>query len=62
MSQPITVYDTRTGEKVILHAPSWVEQQVAAGVYSYEPVNVEKPTAKRGRKPKTNEPDNTGAA
>ena len=62
MSQPIEVYDTKTGEKVMLYSPKWVEEQVAAGAYSYEPVTVEKPTAKRGRKTKASEPDNTGAS
>ena len=59
MSQPITVYDTKTGERVTLHAPTWVEEQVQAGVYSYEPVTVEKP--KRGRKAK-DESANSGAS
>lgn len=56
MSQPITVYDTKTGEQVTLYSPKWVEEQVQVGVYSYE-----KPTPKRGRKTKASEPDNTGA-
>ena len=56
MSQPIEVYDTRTGKKVTLYAPTWVEEQVQAGVYSYE-----KPTPKRGRKTK-NESDDTGTS
>ena len=57
MSQPIEVYDTKTGEQVTLYSPKWVEEQVAAGVYSYE-----KPTPKRTRKTKASEPDDTGAS
>lgn len=57
MSQPIEVYDTKTGEKVTLYSPMWVDEQVQAGVYSYE-----KPTPKRGRKTKADESNDTGAS
>lgn len=38
MSQPFTIYDTKTGEAIVCASPTWAKEQVEAGRYSYEPV------------------------
>lgn len=40
MSQPFTIYDTETGEALRCASPRWADEQVKAGRYSYEPVQV----------------------
>lgn len=38
MSEPITLYNTQTGEELICYAPNWAKELVASGKYSEEPV------------------------
>jgi len=37
MSEPIRVYDVKTGEEHVFAAPGWVEEQVTEGVFTYRP-------------------------
>ena len=37
MSDPIKVYDPKSGEEFTFFAPAWVEEQVRDGVYTYKP-------------------------
>lgn len=38
MSQPITLYNTQTGDELIMYAPTTAAEMVSSGEYSYAPV------------------------